>query len=140
MDKNILKQLTEWIKCLMEEATKDSDLTVSWFQAPSEESSPIQIIGGWAKGFSEEYADLLYLSKSEPKYAMCIKIVLKDNFSTYLDRDFDSINMPVYKHGEVDDTCIPLELEDEPKQAAQFFLAELSRINRNYKAGLYLID
>jgi hypothetical protein len=140
MDKNILKQLTEWIRLLMEEAKKDSNLAVSRFQLPKDSESPFKIVGGWSGGFSEEYADLLYVSKSKPYYAMCIKVAVEDDSHVYSCKDFDSLSMPTYKHGEVDDTCVPLELNDDPEQAAQFFLHEYERITKEYKAGCYTLE
>jgi hypothetical protein len=134
MDTNAIKLLADWVKYLMTEAEKDTNLSVSQYQAAGADDSPFTIAGGWSEGFSEDYADLLYVSKSEPKYAMCIKIALK---SDDLCIDFDSLNMPTYKHGEVDDTCVPLELEDDPEAVAAFFLMEFERITKEYDADLY---
>ena len=137
MNNKTLKQLVDWVKSLMQEAEKDSNLSVSWFQMPEEPKSPFKIVGGWSEGFSKEYADLLYISKSEPKYAMCIKVVMSAPSNTYAYTDFDSLSMPTYKHGEVDDTCVPLEQNDDPEQVALFYLHEYERIIKEYEADLY---
>ena len=137
MDTKAIKLLADWISNLMTEAKNDTNLSVSQYQAAGANDSPFTIAGGWSEGFSEEYADLLYVSKSEPKYAMCVKVAFK---SDDLCVDFDSLNMPTYKHGEVDDTCVPLELSDDPETVATFFLMEFERISKEYEAGLYAID
>jgi hypothetical protein len=140
MNNKTLKQLAEWVKRLMKEAENDTNLSVSWFLMPDEKDTPFKIVGGWSEGFSKEYADLLYISKSEPKYAMCIKVAVDSGPSVGDCKDFDTINMPTYKHGEVDDTCVPLEQNDDPEQVAKFYLHELERITKEYEADLYIID
>ena len=137
MDTKAIKLLADWVSNLMTEAENDTNLSVSQYQAAGVDDSPFVIAGGWSEGFSEEYADLLYVSKSDPKYAMCIKVAIKDDS---LGIDFDSLSMPTYKHGEVDDTCVPLELGDDPEAVASFFLMEFERISKEYEADLYKID
>lgn len=124
-----LKSLTDWIHELKLEASKDSDMLISWF-APTKDY-PFSIVGGWMEGFSEEYADIFCISKSNPKYAMCIKIVV--NEGPYAFTDFELTNMPYNKEGEIDDTCVALEWSDDPEYAAQFFLTEWERIMKEHE-------
>jgi hypothetical protein len=42
------------------------------------------------------------------------------------------MNMPVNAEGEVDDTCIALEYDDDSESLAQFLLMELDRITKEY--------
>ena len=57
---------------------------------------------------------------------MCIKIA--ENEGPYAYTDFDAMAMPFDKLGNVDDTCVPLEWDDNPEVAAEFFLHEWERI------------
>ena len=127
MKNEMLEQLTAWIRNLMETAKEDDNLAVSWFTETK--NKPFSIVGGWSDGFSAEYDDIFYISKSEPKYAMCIKIVVNDG--QYCP-DFETLNMPIDTNGDVDDTCIALELEDDPEAVATFFLNEYERISKYY--------
>lgn len=120
----MLCNLAEWISFLMEEASRDTENTVYWFKGTKD--MPFCIVGGWSEGFDEEYSDLLCISKSNPKYAMCVKIAVNDGGVIYT--DFDSLNMPTGRGDEVDDTCIALEYADDPVEAAQFFWSEFERI------------
>ena len=121
---NMLKNLTAWINDLKEAAADDYAFSVAWF--PGTQEFPISIVGGWMGGFSESYNDLFCMSKSEPKYAMCVKIVLNEGPYAYV--DFESLLMPTDKSGNVDDTCIALELEDDADGLAAFLLCEWERI------------
>ena len=125
----MLKDLTEWVKWLKEMAEKDEALAVSWFGGTEDEK--FNIVGGWSEGFSEDYSDILHISKSNPSYAMCIKVVV--NEGPYAYADYDSLNMPANEEGEVDDTCIALELDDDPEATALFYLNEWERISKEYK-------
>ena len=125
----MLKNLAEWIKSLKEDAKKDEQLSIAWFGDTKNE--PFSIIGGWMEGFSEDYSDLLCISKSNPKYAMCVKIAV--NEGPYAYTDFEIMNMPVDpKTEEVDDTCIALEYDDDPMVTAQFFATEWERIMKEH--------
>lgn len=125
-----LESLAEWIKNLIEEAKQDTPYSVFWFKENDYDAEPFSIVGGWSAGFSEDFAEVLCISKSSPKYAMCIKIVV--NEGPYASADFDSLKMPIGLDGEVDDTCVALELEDDPMEAAQFFWHELDRITKEH--------
>lgn len=125
----MLCNLAEWIRFLIEEARRDTEKTVYWFKGTKD--MPFNIVGGWSEGFDEEYSNLLCVSKSNPKYAMCVKIVVNEGDVVYT--DFDLLNMPTGSNGEVDDTCIALEYADDPVEAAQFFWSEFERITSGGK-------
>lgn len=135
MNTKTLKLLAEWVRNLIKEAELDTNLSMAQFVAAGDDSSPFVIVGGWSDGFSKDYADLLYISNAHPTYAMCVKIAVKESCT-----NFDSLSMPVYKHGEVDDTCIPLERGEDPDEAAKFFLMEFERVNKEYEADLYKLN
>jgi hypothetical protein len=121
-----LKSCAEWITQLKEAAKEDEGILISWFEPTKD--YPFSIVGGWMEGFSEKYADVFCISKSNPKYAMCVKIAVNEGVTAYT--DFELMNMPYDKNGEVDNTCIALEWDDDPEYAAQFFLTEWERIMR----------
>lgn len=127
MDKKI-KALTDWIDDLKMAAENDESFDIAWFK--DTENEPLSIIGGWLEGFSEDYSDLLYISKTNPKYAMCIKIA--NNEGPYLYTDFEMMNMPIDKNGEVDDNCIALERTDSSEELAKFYLMEWERLMKEY--------
>lgn len=123
-----IKNLAEWIDSLKEAAKKDERFSISWFADTKDK--PFSIIGGWMGGFSESYSDILCISKSEPKYAMCIKIAI--NEGPYAYTDFEIMDMPIDAEGYVDDTCIALEYDDNSESLAKFLLIELDRISSEY--------
>ena len=128
--KDTVKSLAEWIEGLKKAAQDDESFSISWFNETKDK--PFSIIGGWMEGFSEDYADLLCMSKSNPKYAMCVKIVV--NEGPYAYTDFEIMNMPVDSETEeVDDTCIALEYDDDSESLAAFLLTEWERIMEEYK-------
>jgi hypothetical protein len=128
MNKDILKKLVEWIESLKDDAENDNPFDIAWFSETK--NKPFSIIGGWMEGFSEDYSDLVCISKSNPQYAMAVKIAV--NEGPYAYTDFELMNMPVAADGEVDDTCIALEYDDDSESLAQFLLMELDRITKEY--------
>lgn len=129
MNKDMLKKLAEWIESLKADAKNDNSFSIAWFNGTKNE--PFSIIGGWMEGFSEDYSNLLCISKSNPSYAMAIKIAV--NKGPYAYTDFEIMNMPVDPETEeVDDTCIALEFDDDSEVLAQFFLTEWERIMKQY--------
>jgi hypothetical protein len=128
MNKDMLKKLAEWIESLKADAKKDEQFSIAWFGDTKDE--PFSIIGGWMNGFSEDYSDLLCISKSNPTYAMCIKIAV--NEGPYAYTDFEMMNMPINKEGDVDDTCIALEYDDDAEALAKFFVTEWERMMSEY--------
>ena len=122
------KELSAWIEDLIHLAKNDESFSVSWFK-PTEDST-ISIVGGWLDGYDPVDADLFCLSKSNPTYGMAIKIVV--NSGPYAYCDFETLDMPIDKHDEVDDTSITLEHNDNPKALACFFFNEWERITKEY--------
>lgn len=128
MNKDILKNLTAWVEDLIQMAKNDESFLVSWFKGT--ENEPFSIVGGWSEGFSEDYSDILYMSKSNPEYAMCIKVIKNEGPYAYC--DYDSLNCPISEDGEDDDTCIAIELDEDPEAIALFYLNEWERITKEY--------
>jgi len=124
---NVAK-LALWLDELKQDAKKDNFFDISWFEGTKNER--FSIIGGWMEGFSENYSDLICISKSDPKYAMCVKIAV--NEGPYAYTDFEIMNMPITKTGEVDDTCVALEWEDDTGSLAGWLLCEWERIINTY--------
>jgi hypothetical protein len=124
----IIKNLAAWIEDIKEAAMDDNCFSIAWFK--DTENSPFAIIAGWMGDFSESYSDIFYISKSEPKYAMCVKIAVNDGPYAYT--DFEAMDMPVDKFGNVDDTCIVLEQGDDSESLAAFLLCEWERISETY--------
>jgi hypothetical protein len=119
-----IESLAAWIAGLKEAAKDDSDSFIFWF-GPTV-TKAFSIAAGWQKMFKEDYSDIFCCSKSEPEYVMCVKVVV--NEGPYAYADFETLNMPLDKCGNVDDTCVPLEWDDSAEAAAQFFLMEWERI------------
>lgn len=126
-----LMSLAEWIEQLKELAKGDRDILISWFKGTKDSS--FSIIGGWMEGFSESYDDLLCISKTNPGYAMCVKIA--KNEGPYAYTDFEMMNMPYDDEGNVDDTCIALEWEDDAEELATWLLGEWERIMKEHEEG-----
>lgn len=119
-----IKDLAAWIEGLKESAKNDETFSISWFNGTKD--YPFAIIGGWAEGFAEYFADIMCVSKSDPKYGMCVKIAINEGPYTYT--DYEIMNMPVGKNGEVDDTEQGLEWDDDAESLASWLLCEWERI------------
>ena len=130
MNTTISKEsLSAWIKELKETAKQDTTISIAWF--PGTVESPYSIIAGWQKIFTNDnFSDLFCTSKSQPEYAMCIKVAINDGPYAYT--DFEVMNMPLDKTGDIDDTCVPLEWDDDPEAAAMFFMHEWERIMKEH--------
>lgn len=124
-----IKDLAAWIEGLKTAAKNDEAVAISWFNGTKDK--PFAIIGGWADGFADDYADILCLSKTDPNYAMCVKIAI--NEGPYAYTDFELMNMPYDEEtGEVDDTEVALEWDDDSEEAARWLLCEWERIMKEY--------
>ena len=124
----MLKNLTKWIESLKEDAQNDNSYSIAWFGDTKNE--PFSIIAGWEADFSPDYSDHICVSKSNPDYALCIKIAVNDGPYAYT--DFEIMNMPITEDGEVDDTCIVLEYDDDAEKLAEYFLGEWEKITNEY--------
>ena len=123
-----IKNLAAWIEDIKEAAKEDTTFSIAFFKDTEQE--PFSIVAGWQKMFTEDYSDTFCTSKSHPEYVMCVKVAINDGQSC---PDFETLNMPTDKFGDVDDTCIPLEWNDCPEAAAEFFLMEWERIMKEHK-------
>jgi hypothetical protein len=128
MKKINIEKLADWLRVLIESAKKDEQFSIAWFKET--ENDPFSIIGGWMEGFSEDYGDVLCISKGDPSYAMCVKIAV--NEGPYAYTDFEIMNMPVNSEGDVDDTCIALDYDEDVISLAQFLAGEWERITKEY--------
>lgn len=132
MNKTFTKeQLTSWIAGLQEAAKNDEHFLVDWFKPTVD--SPFSIIGGWLNGYDSADADLFCLSKTNPTYGMSIKIVVNEGPYAYC--DFETLDMPMEPNGEVDDTCLTLEWDDNPEAVAKFYIGEWERLMKANDLG-----
>ena len=131
MNNVTIRDLTAWIEEIKEAAKDDASFSVARFGPTAK--APFAIVAGWHKMYHKDFdfSDVFCVSKSQPEYVMCIKIVENTKASAY--NNFESLNMPIDKNGEVDDTCIPLEWDDSAESAAIFFLMEWERIMNEHK-------
>lgn len=127
MNTNITKeQLTVWVAGIMECAKQDSEEKVWWFVPTLK--TPFAIVAGWKKMFDNgDFSDIFCCSKSNPERVMCLSVVSSNSFPA---TDFESIAIPRSIFGAEEDVCIPLEWEDSPEVAADFFLMEWERITK----------
>ena len=82
----------------------------------------LAICVGWLPGYGEERREDCIQSASEPDYAINagIKVWTSDDMRT----DYEFINMPYYKDGEVLMTDVSVEHEDDYGELAQYLLDE----------------
>lgn len=136
MNKTFTKeQLTSWIAGLQEAAKNDEQFLVDWFKRTKD--SAFSIVGGWLEtGFDPDNQDCFCISKSNPKYAMAIKVVINEGPYAYC--DFETLNMPmdINNPEEVDDTCLILEWDDNPAAIANFIGDEWLRITKEHREVL----
>jgi hypothetical protein len=129
MNKINIDKLADWLRDLIEAAKDDESFCIAWYKET--ENDPFSIIGGWMEGFSSDYDDVLCISKSDPEYAMCVKIAV--NEGPYAYTDFELMDMPIDPvTDEVDDTCIALDYDEDVVGLAQFLASEWERITEEY--------
>lgn len=122
-----VQEITTWLKEIT--ANPAEDIAIFWFNKTKH--SPLSIIGGWCGGFSEEYKDLLYLSEEDPTYALCVKIVL--NQGPYAYTDFELMDMSTNDEGDIEDTLIAIQRDDDDLEAlAKFLFGEWQRLTQLY--------
>lgn len=123
------ESLAAWLEEIKEAAKEDTSFSIAWF--PETEDKPFSIIAGWQKYFTnDDFSEVFCISKSHPEYTMCVKVAINDGPYAYT--DFEVMNMPLDKTGDVDDTCVPLEWDDDPEAAAMFFMHEWERIMKEH--------
>ena len=123
------EQLAAWINTLIYAARADTPMAVARFKGTKDK--PICIVGGWKIVFTnDDYSDVFCSSESRPGEIMCVKVAINK------DTDFTSMPIPMCGEDELDDTCIPLEWDDNPECAAEFFLMEWERIMKEYAAEI----
>ena len=121
-----IESLAAWISDLIYAAKADTPMAIAYFEGTSD--SPICIMAGWQKVFkNNDYSDTFCLSTSKPGYVMSVKIAPNGAI------DFESTEPVISPNGEVDDTCFPLEWDDIPNYAAEFFIQEWERIMEEYR-------
>lgn len=125
-----IKKLADWIQSLIDEAEEDNCFDIAWFRET--ENEKFSIIGGWHEsGFDPAARDIFCTSKSQPKYVMAIKVAINNGPYAYC--DFDTMDMPIDKFGDVDDTLFILEWDMEPKALATFIYGEWERIMKEHQ-------
>lgn len=82
----------------------------------------LAICVGWLPGYGAEVRDDVIQSKTEPDYAINagIKVYTSDDMRT----DYEFINMPYYKNGEVVQTDVSIEPAEDYDELAKYFLKE----------------
>lgn len=126
------EQLARWIEEIKEAAKNDESFSIAWFKPTK--NSPLSIIAGWVEYFANESEvdDLFCVSKSQPKYCMCIKIA--ENEGPYAYTDYEIMNMPYDRiTNEVENTEIMLEWDDPVDYAAEFFKHEWERLMESFE-------
>ncbi len=125
-----IKKLAEWIQSLIDAAEEDTCFDIAWFRET--ENEKFSIIGGWHESsFDPTARDLFCISKSQPKYAMAIKVAINNGPYAYC--DFDTMDMPIDKFGDVDDMLFILEWDMEPEALAVFIYGEWERIMKEHQ-------
>lgn len=121
------KELVSWLEGLANAAKNDESFSVSWF-GPTKDA-PYSIVGGWESGFNGSGYDTLCFSQSNPDYAMCVKVIVNEGPYAYC--DFGTLNMPLNQDGDVHDTCIALEYDEDFLSLAQYFMKEVRFLNHD---------
>ena len=117
------EDLIAWIESIFEAAREDTSFSISWFRPT--EKCPFSIIAGW--GYLPDMPESFCVSKSSPKYCMCIKIA--ENEGPYAYTDYEIMTMPWNREtGDVDDTEVILEWDDPIDYMADHFMAEWMRL------------
>lgn len=123
----MLHNLTKWLEDLINKAELDTE-SVSYFRDTKD--SPYCIVGGWGEGYSDELTDLVYTSKSNPDYAMCVKIVKQeDSPDVNLDYLLEVVNPET---GDVEFETLPIERDDNLTELARFLISEWERILKDF--------
>lgn len=120
-----IDNLAAWISDLIYAAKADTPMAIAYFEGTSDK--PICLVAGWEKLFNNnDFSDTFCLSASKPGYVMSVKIVPNGAI------DFAHTEEVISPNGEVDDTCFPLEWDDIPEYAAEFFTHEWERLMKEH--------
>lgn len=123
----MLHNLTKWLEDLINKAELDTE-SVSYFRDTKD--SPYCIVGGWGEGYSDELTDLLYISESNPDYAMCVKIVKQEaSPDVNLDYLLEVVNPET---GDIEFETLPIERDDNLTELARFLISEWERILKDF--------
>ena len=127
MDKDMMrKDLANFLRGLIDSAKEDTAMAINLGRFRGTIDSKFGIVGGWTKGQFDGYGDLLCVSKENPNYAMAVKIVVNGT------GDYESLQMPTTEDGNVEDTEIALEWEDDVDSAAAWLISEWERIMKEH--------
>ena len=117
--------LATWISDLIYAVKADTPMAIAYFEGTSDK--PICLVAGWEKLFNNnDFSDTFCLSVSKPGYVMSVKIVPNGAI------DFAHTEEVISPNGEADDTCFPLEWDDIPEYAAEFFTHEWERLMKEH--------
>lgn len=123
----MLHNLIKWLEDLINKAELDTE-SVSYFKDTKD--SPYCIVGGWVEGYSNKLTDFLYISESNPNYAMCVKIVKQEaSPDVNLDYLLEVINPET---GDVEFETLPIERNDDLTELARFLISEWERISKDF--------
>ena len=111
----VINELISWLQSVIEAAKNDEDFLRSYFEKTRHEK--FNIVAGWVDGF-DNYDDLLYVSKSNPRRALCVEIIVNTE-----------INEEPYDYLD----CIAIEQEDDLKSLAEFLYGEWEHITDKHK-------
>lgn len=127
MNTTITKEnLAAWIQELIYAAKSDTPIAIAYYEETAAE--PICLVGGWKKVFkNNDQSDIFCMSASKPGYIMSVKIVPNGA------ADFEYTEPVISPNGDVDDTCFPLEWDDNPVYAADFFIQEWERLMKEHQ-------
>ena len=129
-------KLTEAKEYTAETLAKDMKDAVDWLVGEQEGcvtlklDDKLAVCVGWSGGYGDEKRDDVIQSTEDPDYAINagIKVWTSDDMRT----DYDWINYPYYKNGDVEDTGLSLKADEDYTKAAEWLLGEYDRMS-NYE-------
>lgn len=129
-------KLTEAKEYTAETLAKDIKDAVDWLVGEQEGcvtlklDDKLAVCVGWSGGYGNEKRDDVIQSTEDPDYAINagIKVWTSDDMRT----DYDWINYPYYKNGDIEDTGLSLEADEDYTKAAEWLLGEYDRM-KNYE-------
>ena len=129
-------KLTEAKEYTAETLAKDIKDAVDWLVGEQEGCVTLKlddrlaVCVGWSGGYGKEKRDDVIQSTEDPDYAINagIKVWTSDDMRT----DYDYINYPYYENGDVEDTGLSLEADEDYTNAAEWLLGEYDRMS-NYE-------